>query len=211
VQLKFHLDFDFSCNSLTLDKILSRISSSLLPILLPVLSISDPSLSLLISFPYLIFHPGSARTELSVYVAMAFFSAGACALPMILGFLTDEVSGNVTDAHGGACSSMPSLFHRYCGTIGRELIIERSCSVRSIPHPHSRSPLSLYHNLLPSTPFTSSRFNLFLLSLLSFTPSPSHSHSLPYLFPSLYYPTSHPCPLSLPFTPSPHNSSHCLH
>ena len=31
-----------------------------------------------------------------MYASMAFFSAGACALPMVLGFLTDEVSHNIT-------------------------------------------------------------------------------------------------------------------
>ena len=35
---------------------------------------------------------GTARSEVTVYASMAFFSAGACALPMVLGFLTDEVN-----------------------------------------------------------------------------------------------------------------------
>jgi hypothetical protein len=89
---------------------LSRTSSFLLPILPPFLSLPHFSLSLLISFPSLYSHPGSARTELSVYVAMAFFSAGACALPMILGFLTDEVSRTLTS---DGCSWWSMLFDAF--------------------------------------------------------------------------------------------------
>ena len=47
------------------------------------------------TLPVLPFHYsyiGAARSDIAVYMSMACFSAGACALPMVLGFLTDEVS-----------------------------------------------------------------------------------------------------------------------
>ena len=46
--------------------------------------------------PYHFKRVGTARSEVAVYLSMTSFSAGACALPMVLGFLTDEVSQTIS-------------------------------------------------------------------------------------------------------------------
>jgi hypothetical protein len=102
----------------------SNPSSTYLPHLPPTLisvSITHHLLPPLFPSPSRSFDLGSARTELSVYIAMAFFSAGACALPMILGFLTDEVSRTVSGAlplrNTLFNSFNPSLLHSFTPSI----------------------------------------------------------------------------------------------
>ena len=145
---------------------------------------------------------GAARTEVSVYIATALFSAGACCLPMLLGFLTDEVRWNYYSNNRYfvklltfVCISVPyhtsflplSYFLNTIPTLylSTFLFIQ---SIRSCCHQRSSSFYFHLNSLLYSTlshPTISSIFFLICLSLLSLSASLSVYVSLSFCF-SLY-------------------------